>query len=477
MWISTNNDVAYYSANGGVNWAVLEIGSNGFGNFTAIAASQDGDAWTAGYQGYIEHFNGPPPPPPNRPPEASFDYANLSLTVNFTDQSIDPDGIIVSWRWDFGDGSTSTQQNPVHIYDSSGIYLVQLTVTDDDLDSGTVGQNVVVQQIGVTYGNFVEVTPLDSLFVTPDGEDFVVLTTAPGDYDNDGDLDVAVLGYYVVYNQSVEDKLVLIRNEGPAPPGTEWEFSYIDIPLGDLTTGASDLVWGDMDGDADLDLAVGTDGVTVIYRNDAGTLVLTDTELPGYYEDNFQADYDINSLSWADFDNDGDFDLLIPSVFDNTSFTYRTALMRNDSANATGGRVFTEINTGFAPTTHAQSSWADFDNDQDLDLLLVNLAPITDEGFIRRYRNDGNGVFTGEDILGTLTVEHGEVQWGDYDGDGDIDILVAGNIKDTTGFYIPMALRIYENINNSFVPFDVIPDIPAQGWYRFNSCNLGRLRL
>jgi hypothetical protein len=291
------------------------------------------------------------------------------------------------------------------------------------------------------------------------------MTTAPGDYDNDGDLDIAVLGYYVVYYQSVEEKLVLLRNDGPAGPG-EWEFSYIDVPLGDLTAGASDLAWGDMDGDLDLDLAVGSNGKTVIYRNDAGTLVLTDTELPGYYEDNDQADYDINSISWADFDNDGDFDLLIPSVFDDTSFTYRTALMRNDSSNGTGGRVFTEVNAGLAPTSHAQSSWADFDNDQDLDLLLVNLAPLTDEGFIKRYRNDGNGVFVGEDILGgILTVEHGEVQWGDYDGDGDLDILIAGNIKDTTGFYLFMALRIYENENDNFIPFNVIDNPAAEGWY------------
>ena len=50
----------------------------------------------------------------------------IPLTVNFTDQST---GQITSWSWDFGDSSTSTEQNPTHIYDDYGTYTVSLTVT------------------------------------------------------------------------------------------------------------------------------------------------------------------------------------------------------------------------------------------------------------------------------------------------------------------------------------------------------------
>ena len=464
LWVSTNDDVAYYSATGGQNWAVLDIGSAGFGNFAAIAATPAGDAWVAGSQGDIEHFTGPPPPPLNQPPVASFDFLTTGLSVAFTDTSTDPDGTIVSWLWDFGDGTTSSEQDPSHVFPGADTFHVRLTVTDDDGAIDDALRFVVVQPgPGGTFGDFTEVTPLDPLFVTPQDEDFWVATTAPADFDGDGDLDIAVLGFYVVYNTSVEERLVLLRNDGPAAPD-EWEFAYIDVPLGTLSAGASDLAWGDVDGDGDQDLAVGTDGQTVIYRNDAGTLMASDTVLPAYWEDNFQADFDLRSITWADYDNDGDLDLLLPSVWDDTTFEYRTALMRNDGANGTGGWIFTEVAAGLAPTGHAQSAWADFDGDQDLDLLLIHLAPLTDDGFIRRYRNDGGGVFVGEDILGALTIEHGEGQWGDYDDDGDLDILVAGHIKELDGTYNTV-LRIYRNDAETYVPIEVIACPSCDGWF------------
>ncbi|MGQ0722870.1 MAG: FG-GAP-like repeat-containing protein [Candidatus Eiseniibacteriota bacterium] len=466
LWASTYSGVAYYSTSGGQTWSVLDSGTQGFGSFAAIVADSSTNAWMAGWQGYIEHFAGTPPPPLNQPPVASFSFVANGLTVSFIDASTDPDGSVVSWAWDFGDGAVSSEQNPTHTYASANTWLVSLTVTDDDGDTGTGGAAVVAQPgPGGTFGDFTEVTPLDPLFVTSQNEDFWVSTTAPADYDGDGDLDIAVLGFYVVYNTSVQERLVLFRNDGAAAPD-EWDFTYIDLPIGTLTSGSSDLSWGDVDGDGDDDLAVGTDGQTVIFRNDAGALTLTDTVLPAYWEDNSQADFDLRSITWADYDNDGDQDLLLPSVWDDSTFTYRTALMRNDGANGTGGWVFTEETAaGLAATAHAQSAWADFDGDSDLDLLLVHLAPLTDEGFIRRYRNDGGGAFFAEDILDSLSIEHGEAQWGDYDGDGDLDVLVAGNLRELDGTYTFAALRIYRNDAETYVPFEVIANPAADGWF------------
>jgi large repetitive protein len=72
-----------------------------------------------------------PPPPSNQDPRAEFDITCDDLTCTFTDRSEDDDGSIASWRWDFGDGATSSQQNPSHLYGSPGQYDVALTVTDN----------------------------------------------------------------------------------------------------------------------------------------------------------------------------------------------------------------------------------------------------------------------------------------------------------------------------------------------------------
>lgn len=80
----------------------------------------------------------------NQPPVADFTFTTNLLTATFTDQSYDPDGTIVSWSWNFGDGGTSTVQNPVHTYPANGTYPVTLTVTDNDGATDSVTKNVTV---------------------------------------------------------------------------------------------------------------------------------------------------------------------------------------------------------------------------------------------------------------------------------------------------------------------------------------------
>lgn len=70
----------------------------------------------------------------NAPPTADFSIAGTleaGRTITFTDTSGDTDGTIASWSWTFGDGATSSLQNPTHVYSAGGAFNVALTVTDN----------------------------------------------------------------------------------------------------------------------------------------------------------------------------------------------------------------------------------------------------------------------------------------------------------------------------------------------------------
>lgn len=85
----------------------------------------------------------------NSPPIADFDIVSsekptANEDISFIDQSLDPDGDIVSWFWDFGDGNTSTTQNVTHRYQALDTYVVSLTITDNDGATDTVSKNITI---------------------------------------------------------------------------------------------------------------------------------------------------------------------------------------------------------------------------------------------------------------------------------------------------------------------------------------------
>lgn len=112
----------------------------------------------------------PPPPMPTsaftptltatpiRPPAASFHtdvvVGDAPLKVNFSDTS---QGVVTSWVWDFGDGHSSTEQNPYHVYATAGSHIVTLTV------SGPGGSHVATMATAI----MVSPGPLEHLNVSP----------------------------------------------------------------------------------------------------------------------------------------------------------------------------------------------------------------------------------------------------------------------------------------------------------------------
>ena len=73
-------------------------------------------------------------------------YTNES--VNFSSSgSYDPDGIIVNYSWDFGDGNVSYQKNPTHVYSESGNYTITLRVTDNsNLSNAATTKAIVIDR-------------------------------------------------------------------------------------------------------------------------------------------------------------------------------------------------------------------------------------------------------------------------------------------------------------------------------------------
>ncbi|MBK7713697.1 MAG: PKD domain-containing protein [Bacteroidales bacterium] len=77
------------------------------------------------------------------PPKASIFYSVVDKQVAFTALT----KRVISWKWEFGDGLTSTEQNPVHVYEGGGYYTVTLSGTDEN---GTIVTSEVTIAVSVT---------------------------------------------------------------------------------------------------------------------------------------------------------------------------------------------------------------------------------------------------------------------------------------------------------------------------------------
>ena len=97
-------------------------------------------------------------------PVAAFTASSFSscvTNISFTDSSL---SIPQSWLWSFGDGTTSTLQNPAHTYTSSGVYNVQLVVTNT-LGSDSITQQITISLPTTPITNDVQVCAGDTAFV------------------------------------------------------------------------------------------------------------------------------------------------------------------------------------------------------------------------------------------------------------------------------------------------------------------------
>jgi endonuclease I/PKD repeat protein len=122
---------------------------SGTGTTAAEFTWQAPSANTAGAINTGQSFGGTPPVNQDPTADANGPYAaDVDVAISFSSAgSTDPDGTIVSYDWDFGDGNGSTAANPSHAYTSDGTFSVSLTVTDNDGATDTDVTSAVITAV------------------------------------------------------------------------------------------------------------------------------------------------------------------------------------------------------------------------------------------------------------------------------------------------------------------------------------------
>lgn len=121
----------------------------GPGSFLLMRGRQIGDNDTtpanrAADWGWFWEIHEEPVITPNLPPNALFTADVNAMSAQFNDFSTDIDGTVVTWHWDFADGSISNAQNPFHTFATTGVFPVKLQVTDDDGATDTFSATITV---------------------------------------------------------------------------------------------------------------------------------------------------------------------------------------------------------------------------------------------------------------------------------------------------------------------------------------------
>ena len=137
--------------------------------------------------------------------------------------------------------------------------------------------------------------------------------------------------------------------------------------------------------------------------------------------------------TWGDFDNDSDMDLILAGELSNTS-------IQSDFYTNEGNDNFVISNFEFPPLEIGTAECADFNNDSYLDFAIQGYNDNTAAGYTKIFKNNGDGTFT-ELSTGLPQTYMGDLSWADFDNDGDQDLAISGFI-DAAPYYIS---RLYKN--------------------------------
>jgi hypothetical protein len=214
--------------------------------------------------------------------------------------------------------------------------------------------------------------------------------------------------------------------------GTYTKTLIID-PL--ITKGITSSSWSDYDNDGDLDLLItgrfnATLAESFLYNNDGTGSMTRVTEGELVTDASYPGD-----AEWADYDNDGDQDVLVV----NQTLTVK---LYQSNGDGTFTRVLNSAFENAGVFSARSASWGDYDNDGYLDAFVTSLSATPS----KLFRNLGDGTFTevGGSTVSDLTVGFASgTGWADLDNDQDLDLIVSGT---SPGIY-------YNNGNGTFTKY------------------------
>ena len=244
------------------------------------------------------------------------------------------------------------------------------------------------------------------------------------DLDNDGDLDLlmgrdgAAVYYFI--------------NTGTASVPA-WTQDNTLFSVVETTNYWKDPTFCDLDGDLDADLIYGTDDGDLFFYENIGTVSNPQYQYnPTYFR--IIKSSGSSTVSSADFDNDGDIDLLSGSPYDGLLY-----IVNNGTANTPSFDTASSVFAGIDPGFRCSPVFIDIDNDSDYDIVSGYSG-----GGLKLYIND-NGTFTENTAMfSNVSVNYQSVPaFVDIDGDNDQDLLVGSDDAGNTKFYL-------NDGNNSF---------------------------
>jgi len=254
------------------------------------------------------------------------------------------------------------------------------------------------------------------------------ICVAWGDFNNDGYLDFILTRPEWLQGPphcGTAGSPHIMINEGPP----DFDFTRLvgtDVSIPEKDTYMQPTL-SDYDDDGDLDIFIGMGSgapkADLMYQNmweEKGKLDFKKMSGGTLSEDLIEG----NQWSFPDIDNDGDLDAFVTNwanMVDNKAIPRPNNLYVNEKGEYKKVKKGALVNDKELSST---CSWGDFDNDGDLDVVIV-----TDSTYsLRYYKNDGKGNFTYDKAgdLGGIVRHQSGVSAGDYDNDGDLDLYVPG---------------------------------------------------